>query len=142
MAREVERGTVAREVERGTVATEVRRGTVARRKKCYGQAVLLTPDNRSARGKGAKKLVQSKNENQRLSGRSLSMRLKRTARLNTGGRALNEGKFYTPVLQIFGEVVCWQAGCGITGNALIAVATTCPDRLIAYRPSSVWLDAE
>ena len=46
--------TVAK-LERGTVAREVERGTVARRKKCYGQAVLLTPDNRSARGKGAKK---------------------------------------------------------------------------------------
>ena len=51
---------------------EIQRGTVARRKKCYGQAVLLTPDNRSARGKGAKKLVQSKNKNIRLSARRLS----------------------------------------------------------------------
>ena len=64
--------TVAKqEIERGTVAREVQRGTVGRRKKCYGQAVLLTPDNRSARGKGAKKLVQSKNENIRLSERRL-----------------------------------------------------------------------
>ena len=54
------------------MAREVERGTVARRKKCYGQAVLLTPDNRSARGKGAKKLVQSKNKNIRLSARRLS----------------------------------------------------------------------
>ena len=69
---EIQRGTVAREVERGTVAREVERGTVAKRKKCYGQAVLLTPDNRSARGKGAKKLVQSKNKNIRLSARRLS----------------------------------------------------------------------